>query len=78
MYYSFRVMDICNFQIDLQSQIWPRRSKIKNQKVAYLTKRLCIEEIVLIHIIVSKQWTFEMFNLASEDKFDLGGQRFLV
>ena len=35
---------------------------------------VCMCEIVLISIIVSELLPFEIFNLASEVKFDLGGQ----
>ena len=34
-----------------------------------------MKEIVLISNIASKLWTFEIFSLASEVKFDLGGQK---
>ena len=43
-------------------------------KVAYLPQGLCRREIVLISIIVSELWPFEIFHLASEVKFDIEGQ----
>ena len=48
--------------------------KDQKQKVAYLTKGLCRKEIVLISIVASELLRFDILNLASEVKFDLGGQ----
>ena len=42
--------------------------KSSRQKITYLTKGLCIKEIILISNIISKLWTFEILSLASEVK----------
>ena len=59
----FRISNLASevkFDHVSQSSFW--------SKVAYLTKGLCRKEIVLISIIVSELWPFEIFNLT------LGGQ----
>ena len=57
-------------------EIFHLASEVKDQKqkVAYLTKRLCRKEIVLISIIASELLRLKFLNLDSEVKFDLGGQ----
>ena len=51
------------------------RSKfVKAYTVVYLNKGLCRKKILLISIIVSELWTFEIFYLASEVNFDLRGR----
>ena len=68
--WTFQIFNLASeVKFDLGGQ------KSSRQKIVYLTKELCIKEIVLISNIISKLWTFEIFSLASEVKFDLGGQR---
>ena len=60
--------------------IWPQRSfdlegqSSFQQKVAYFTNKHCRKDFVFISIIAFELWMFEILNLASEVKFDLGGQ----
>ena len=68
--WTFQIFNLASeVKFDLGGQ------KSSRQKIVYLTKGLCLQEIVLISNIISKLWTFEMFSLASEVKFDLGGQK---
>ena len=69
------IFEIFNWASKVKFDVGGQKSS--QQKFAYLTKGLCIKEIVLISFIVSELWTFEIFNMALEVKFDLGGQRSL-
>ena len=67
--WTFQIFNLASeVKFDLGGQ------KSSRQKIVYLTKELCIKEIVFISNIISKLWTFEIVDLASEVKFDLGGQ----
>ena len=63
----------------MKFSIWPQEVKfdlggqnLSQSKVAYLTKGFNGKEIVLISIIISELWAFEMFNFASEVKVHFG------
>ena len=77
IYYSFQLwtFEIFNLASEVKFDLGGQKSS--ELKVAYLTKRLCIEEVVLISIRVSDLWTYEIFSLASEVKFGLGDSLFL-
>ena len=65
-------------KFDLWSQVWPLEQRSLGQKMHILSifKNFVwiFKNFVWIYIIASKQRMFEIFNLASEVNFDLGGQ----